>query len=443
MKYSKLTDTKAVMVFSLALVLCLGAILTSLTGAPLLEASDGPPSLPHAFYGTVTVNDQPAPAGTTVEIYVGGSKAATTTTDSNGKYGSVPVTGTNGAAVEFYVNGVKVPQSYNFSSGAITKLDLALNSSSPPTPPPPPPPPPPPAPPAPPSPPPSPTPTGRIAISTRILGQSNTLWLTQTKAVERDTLLTSSDGSVSLEFKANTSVTIAEEVLSVVIEPSPPSPPAGRLLLAAYKFSPAGTTFSPAIVLTVKYDPGALPSDVLETSLHIAYWDGSAWQSLTSQLNTGAKTVSAEINHFSIFALMGMKGQAPAPSPAKFDVVELKVVPAKVKPGETVAIVATVSNTGQSTGNYTAILKINGQAEAEETLTLGAGETKAVTFAVNKQESGTYEVSIGDKSSTFTVVTQPTTTTRQQTPWLPVIALGAGILLVIVLLVIIVRRLTS
>lgn len=451
----------------------LATLLASIV-APLTAVTadgGGPPSLPHAFYGSVTIGSSPAPAGTQVDVYVGGSKVASTTTDASGRYGYSPtlaVTGTNGATVEFYIGGSKASPSYTFSSGAITKLDLTVGGTPGTQPSPPPPPPSPPSPPAPnppPSPPsssppggsspsgsgappaqsPPPATAGRIAIAAEILGRGEVLTLTQTKMVERETTLASSDGSIALSFKAGTRVIIEGESLTISSEPSPPQPPAGRQIIVAYRFAPAGTSFSPWITLSFKYNPATLPPDVSETSLHIAHWDGSTWQSLTSSVNTQTRTVTAEITHFSVFALVGMKGQAPAPSPARFTITELKVVPTAARPGETIAIVATISNTGESQGSYTATLKINGQVEAEQTVTLQAGETKMLTFPITKDTPGSYQITLGDKASSFTI-TQPATTPQQpsqQIPWLPLIALGSGSILLLVLIILIARRLGS
>ena len=66
-------------------------------------------------------------------------------------------------------------------------------------------------------------------------------------------------------------------------------------------------------MLTMKYDHATLPSGVLESTLYIAYWDGSQWQALPSTVDTQIGTVSAWLSHFSIWALMG-KMTIPTPA---------------------------------------------------------------------------------------------------------------------------------
>lgn len=99
-----------------------------------------PPPMPQGFYGSVTIDGNPAPPGTTVSVHIGGTEVASATTDAQGMY-SCTVSGTSGAPVGFYVNGVQSQQSYTLSSGAVTNLNLSTGAASPPPSPPPPPPP--------------------------------------------------------------------------------------------------------------------------------------------------------------------------------------------------------------------------------------------------------------------------------------------------------------
>ena len=123
---------------SILAITCL-ALVIGITLAMAQPAHAQPPSIPHQLYGTVTVDGSQASAGTTVTINVNGTQVASTTADSSGRYGYNPVitiSGANGAAVEFYVNGAKAQQTYTLSSGAITKMDLTAGAGSTPPPPP-------------------------------------------------------------------------------------------------------------------------------------------------------------------------------------------------------------------------------------------------------------------------------------------------------------------
>ena len=110
-----------------------------------------PPPIPHSFYGAVEINGAPAPVGTEVEargteVLTGVSGNPLTVTQA-GQYGGpggfdpkLVVQGqvAAGTPIEFYVDGVRaecaVPggpweESYPFSSGAVTELNLTLQYS--------------------------------------------------------------------------------------------------------------------------------------------------------------------------------------------------------------------------------------------------------------------------------------------------------------------------
>lgn len=103
-----------------------------------------PPQPPHRFHGTVTLNGQPAPAGTQVSASVGGTVCATTTTDANAQY-VLEVGQPNqpaaclgpGLTVTFTVAGVPAAQTATTVSGNIDALNLTAQAATPtPTPPP-------------------------------------------------------------------------------------------------------------------------------------------------------------------------------------------------------------------------------------------------------------------------------------------------------------------
>ena len=108
--------------FALLLVASLG----------LTPALAQPPSLPHQFYGNVTINGAPAAQGTTVEAYVDGVLNNSTTVDSQGRYGYDPVftvTGSDGDTVSFKVDGTDASQTATYQSGGFTRLDLHITTT--------------------------------------------------------------------------------------------------------------------------------------------------------------------------------------------------------------------------------------------------------------------------------------------------------------------------
>ena len=90
--------------------------------------------------------------------------------------------------------------------------------------------------------------------------------------------------------------------------------------------------------------------------------------------------------------------------PAAFSVSSLSVSPRlEVEPGETVTITVSVANTGGESGSYTVVLKIDGVKEAEERVTIAAGESQTVSFSVTREEAGTYFVDVSGLTGSFTV----------------------------------------
>ena len=137
---------KLVLRSSIVLLLCV-----VLLAMPVLAQ---PPSLPHSFYGAVTVDGQPAPIGAQVEIRgagvrddVQGNPLAVT---QLGRYGGPEAFDpklmaqgdiTDGAPIEFYVDGVRAEcalpggewqSTFPFESGEVTELNLRVGGAPPP-----------------------------------------------------------------------------------------------------------------------------------------------------------------------------------------------------------------------------------------------------------------------------------------------------------------------
>ncbi|GAI85095.1 unnamed protein product, partial [marine sediment metagenome] len=70
------------------------------------------------------------------------------------------------------------------------------------------------------------------------------------------------------------------------------------------------------------------------------------------------------------------------PEPAAFSVSYLSVSPRlEVEPGEAVTITVLVANIGGESGSYTVVLKIDKVKEAEETVTIAAGESQGISLS--------------------------------------------------------------
>src|SRR6185436_4646756 len=74
---------------------------------------------------------------------------------------------------------------------------------------------------------------------------------------------------------------------------------------AAFDFGPTGTSFAKPIVLKIKYDPANLPQGTAEAALQIHLSTSSGWQVVAGSVaDVTAKVVTAQISHFSTYAIL-------------------------------------------------------------------------------------------------------------------------------------------
>jgi VCBS repeat-containing protein len=229
-------------------------------------------------------------------------------------------------------------------------------------------------------------------------------------------------------------------VRSIKIVPmdiQPTSTEEDRFIGQAYEITPDGARFSPSIALTVSYDPSDLPQNVAKDSLTLVVFDTStsSWETIRSVHNEADSSITADIEHFSNYAVMG-KIAAPSPpppsaaAPACFALSEVSVTPAKAVPGQIVTISSKVSNTGGTAGHYEVSLKINGAVESSKEVYASAGTTETVAFAVSRSFSGRYEVDLNGLTGSFAIEqdepVSAAVTPQTQVPAPPVSKQGVG-----------------
>lgn len=86
-------------------------------------------------------------------------------------------------------------------------------------------------------------------------------------------------------------------------------------------------------------------------------------------------------------------------------VSSLRITPSKANIGKNINISVTVTNNGNSTGEYEVIMMINGVVEGSKTITLAAGTAQNVKFSTSKQVPGTYQVDVNGLTGSFTIET--------------------------------------
>jgi hypothetical protein len=189
------------------------------------------------------------------------------------------------------------------------------------------------------------------------------------------------------------------EIAIVEMETPPAAPADGNIIGLVYEFGPEGATFDQPITLTFTYDPAQLPEGVAEEDLVLAVWDDAAgrWIELPSVVDVAAKTVSAQLDHFSSFTI------AYIPAPAAFTVGGLVVMPLTIEEGGMVSITVTVGNTGDLEGTYSVELTVNEQVVETAEVTLSGGESQDVPFTVTSAIAGRHTVRVAGQSGSFTV----------------------------------------
>jgi DNA/RNA endonuclease YhcR with UshA esterase domain len=122
----------------------------------------------------------------------------------------------------------------------------------------------------------------------------------------------------------------------------------------------------------------------------------------------------------SVFAVSTAQAQQPA-----FAVPDATLGSTEIATGDSVDVTATVENTGDGSGTFTANLTVDGEVVTQESVTVDAGSSETVTFTRTFEETGTYDVGVsGTSAGTLTVSEEPTTTTTTATTTDEVSALG-------------------
>jgi len=89
--------------------------------------------------------------------------------------------------------------------------------------------------------------------------------------------------------------------------------------------------------------------------------------------------------------------------PASFSLSNLTVVPSEAEPDEAVTVTVEVANTGGMAGDYSLVLQIDGAELETKNVAVNAGDVATVSFTVNREEPGTYTVSVNGITASYDV----------------------------------------
>lgn len=103
------------------------------------------------------------------------------------------------------------------------------------------------------------------------------------------------------------------------------------------------------------------------------------------------------------FLIASLAAGCGKPAKAEFELLSIDISPPEVVAGKTATVSADVKNIGSSEGVYSATLTVNGAQTETKNITIAPGVSETVTFSLIKNIPGTYQVGIGDLSSSLTV----------------------------------------
>jgi len=301
-------------------------VLTLILLFALVTGAWAVPILPCDFWGDVTINGQPAAAGTTITALIDGEVCGEITMTEAGKYGTyaelgekLVVQGKDGDAgktIRFTVAGTAAGQTAMFVAGDARRLDLSVStggtggsssggdSGGPSTPVQ------------------SGTPVSAAAASSAV--GTGVLQTTSTGAVTAALAVTTQDRTCTVKVAPGVIATGADgaplqEVTVTALSGSGVSPVpegttyafAGRALTCG----PAGATFDPAITLSFTLGEEEW-SDLSAADLSIKWYDEEtgAWVDLPVEVDAATRTVTARVSHFSVFALFSAEKEVTMPS---------------------------------------------------------------------------------------------------------------------------------
>ncbi len=143
------------------------------------------------------------------------------------------------------------------------------------------------------------------------------------------------------------------------------------------------------------------------------YHDGE-WTELSTS-RTGESTdyyrYSATSPGLSVFAISQSSTQA-----ATFQVTDASLDPSELQPGDSTTVTATIENTGDRDGTFTAELRVDGVTVDQQDVSVPAGETETITFSRAFDDEGTYDVAVSETSAGSVNVAQEDDDTPTPTP---------------------------
>lgn len=406
-------------------------VLTAFTVAPAaVAAQDGPPPAPASYYGDVTIDGDPAPAGVEIVAYVDGEERGSYLTEASGEYGSpsafdenLVVQGTaddEGEPVEFTVNGQLADATVEWEAGAVENVDLSASLSGDPgdedpgdggddgeaaggggggggV-----------APGGQPTPPGGDSTTERVDASVTTLDEDDWTVSVSADSVAADATVDADlDGTIAADGVSvdELSVTVGDDVdefgLSARTLAADGLPDdiealdtASAVSYAEFKLDGFESATVTEAEFSFSVDESALPDATAPEHVSL-YRFADGWEEVPTAYNGDGEYVATS-EGFSVFAI-GAGESGVAVTTATLEAPE-------IEPGDLAAVSATVENTGDVEGTTAVALQVDGETVDERRVTVDAGETREVTFTPQFEAEGEFTISVGDETAGDLVV---------------------------------------
>ncbi len=245
---------------------------------------------------------------------------------------------------------------------------------------------------------------GSITCFTRYISETGEFLMRYTaKSADSRAAVTLQAGTIGLTQQGNP----LDEITVNENPDSPPPPADSEAVGLAYDFGPEGASFDQPVTIRLGYEDALLPENVAEKKLCIATWDTQLeeWVLLDSTVDITNNIITTEVTHFSLYTILAYT------RPASFNTSDLSISPQEAASGEKVVISTVVTNTGDLTGIYQLVLKINGEVYYVRSARLDGGDSATESFPVYWDTPGTHTVEIAGLTGTFTIEPDETVST--------------------------------
>lgn len=166
--------------------------------------------------------------------------------------------------------------------------------------------------------------------------------------------------------------------------------------------TPSAISVSPLFSMSSAYDPNELPKNTSEVILSYYPNPGQGWLAMGSEANAIAEigNTRGTLNYFVPYTLLTKLAETVA---AKFEASDLTINPTQTPPNQQITISVNLTNTGDSIGDYTVELKLDGTVKESKRLTLAAGTSQTVNFTITGDAIGKHSVEISGLKGEFVV----------------------------------------